>query len=400
MKICTFLGHMRVYDSNIYQKLIETIQGIVKTDDEIEFWFSSTYGTFYEICLAAAYHTKQCYPQKKITTTVVVTLPNRAEVITKLKQGSIKFPPYFVDRVVSLPSVPDQKNERNFSLAYKKIERWLLRRSSYLITYLYPAFCEPEMRHILYAKNRGVQIVDITNQATTDAIMESLNLLPEKEQFIVQKLLEGESFVGIGRHFGITGNAINQKAHLAAKSLRGYADARLRQEYKEGTSNPLNCSIFSMGPAIYNSVISFKRDVSFLLNKFHVRRFYIASEYAHSEYMNILRRYSETFRYSDIEIVVVTHYPEMAAAEWEGIEAKLSPVCHRIENIEPQGKTIRSQIWQATKAMIEQSDFCICDLSTSYLSKSIIRYAQKRKKAIWDISKEFSGNEENMIIAE
>jgi len=400
MIICTFLGHVNLYDSNIYQKLVETIQRIVKAHDEIEFIFSTTYGGFYKICLMAAYHAKQCYPQKKITTTVLVNSPNQAEVITELKQGSVDFPPYLIDRVVSAPPNLAPKNKQDFSLSYKKMVRWLLCRSTYLVTYLYPAFCEPEMRHVLYAKKRGVKILDITNKSTEETIKNGLSLLSEEEQFIIQELLDGGSFAEIGRHLGVAGASINQRAHLAARSLRRYAETKLLQEYKEGTSNPLTCSIFSMGPATYKSVILFKREISLLLDKFHVRQFYIASEYIDSEYMYELQRYSKTFRYSDMEIVVTTHYPKMTIAEWKNIETQISPVCHRIKNIEIQGKNTRSQIWQATKAMIEQSDFCICNLSISSRSKSITKYAQKAKKTVLDISKEFPENKENVVIAE
>lgn len=68
-----------------------------------------------------------------------------------------------------------------------------------------------------------------------------------------------------------------------------------------------------------------------------------------------LQRYSKTFHYSDIEIVVTTHYPKMATAEWKNIETQISPVYHRIKNIEIQGKNTRSPIWQATKTMHDRA---------------------------------------------
>lgn len=389
MAVCTFLGHRGAYDHDIYQRLLNAVQQVVSKNDEVEFLIGAR-GTFYELSLLAAFHIKQHFPKKKITVTVVVIPEEREKVITALKEGGTGIPPYIIDRVISPPPFPAPKNERNFTLVQDRLMRWMINQSTHLIAYQYLVFMETEKRQLLYARKQGIRVIDITSEETAEAIMEKLNQLSEQHRIIIHKLLEGETLAAIGRRFGISSNAIHQKSHYASRILRGHAAARLRKKHKEASSSPLICSVFELGPATYKSISAFKRDILFLLEKCHVQLFYIASEHYHSEYMHILERCSIISQhFNKAEIVVVTHYSQSEILEMQENE-EISPFYHTTKNIETQVKSIQSQVFRATKAMIDWSDFCVCNLVKSPRADSIRRYIVRRKKAaILDISRQF-----------
>ena len=106
--------------------------------------------------------------------------------------------------------------------------------------------------------------------------------------------------------------------------------------------------------------------------------------------MHILERCSIISQhFNKAEIVVVTHYSQSEILEMQENE-EISPFYHTTKNIETQVKSIQSQVFRATKEMIDWSDFCVCNLVKSPRADSIRRYIVRRKKAaILDISRQF-----------
>lgn len=182
--------------------------------------------------------------------------------------------------------------------------RWTFQHSTHLICYLYPAFFAPEQQHFSYVQKRGLTILEITSEETAKAIAEHMRCLSEKEQFILRELLRGKTQKAVGEVFGITSSAISFQAHRAGSKLRKGAKVNLSELFV--------CSIFSMEPATYEAVCLFKKMVLFLLACCNVRQFWIASEYARSEYVEVLTELSQSFPYQGIEITLFPHHPQSA----------------------------------------------------------------------------------------
>ncbi len=292
MLTCTFLGHRDVYDRDIYERVLKAIYQIVKANDAVEFLFAKIRG-FYGLCILAALNAKRHHPQKTVTITIAL----------ESEKASPAIPSCLYDRLI-FPSIPAPKNESDVTAGQKKLMRWTFQHSTHLICYLYPAFFAPEQQHFSYVQKRGLAILEITSKETAKAITEHMSCLSEKEQFILRELLGGKTQKAVGEVFGITSSAISFQAHRAGSKLCKGAKVNLSELFVG--------SIFSIESATYEAVCLFKKMVLFLLACCNVRQFWIASEYAHSEYVEVLTELSQSFPYQGIEITLFPCHPQSA----------------------------------------------------------------------------------------
>lgn len=341
MITCSFIGHKKIYDGLLYEKLLRTVNRIVQQDDEIDFLFSRN-GAFYNLCLKAALHVKQRYPQKKITLTLVINESKSKTLIEPLRQGNTYIPLCVVDKIIAV-SVQTQASNADNITDCKKIDYWIIQQSTHLISYIYPAFhYNTENQLYMYAQNRNLTILDITTAATARKIAKNINIALEPEKNVYQ------------------------------------------EDAQEQIPSPI-CGIFALGAAAEGSLASFEKAVSFLVDTYHVYHFYIAFEYCFSPYMNVLQKLAKMYK---LHFTAITRYEPMPNEQWISLSAQFCPPCHSVKNIDTQVKRIEAKKSRTIKAIIDQSDFCICNLSGHPIEENLRRYIAKAKTAVsLDISK-------------
>lgn len=390
MCVCSFLGHDEIYDNEVFENIQRAVNGLCGERDGVEFLFFRG-GRYGAMCLCAALRAKRRYPDKKISVSLVVKEEERERVLRALKWGRSGFPACAVDRVISPPRISVPENSRDFSLAGKKITRWILRQSTHLVCYLYPEFFEAENQLRRYAENRNVGIIDVTDEGTKRFIKKSIRGMTEKKRAVIKRLMAGDTQKETGAAFGITASAAAETARQAGRSLREAARVRLR-ETENGEGAP-SCSIFTLGSATPYKLAVFEQTVRFLRRELGVTQFNIQQEHSHSKYSELLSEIAESC--GDIHITVMTHYPErskMTREEWEWAVGTFSSGGCTVENIDTHAVTYRAQVMRAVKMMIDHSDFCICSLASNPIADSIRTRAERRGgKTMFDISKKYTG---------
>jgi len=108
-------------------------------------------------------------------------------------------------------------------------------------------------------------------------------------------------------------------------------------------------------------------------------------ESCYPEYCEKLKKL-QTIYNIDTKITVITHYPE----EINQTSSSFFDVflfCDNVENIDTKAKNLRSQNIRVIKALIDRSDFCVCNLDKTIFAEKIRKYvSQKPKATLLDLS--------------
>ena len=153
----------------------------------------------------------------------------------------------------------------------------------------------------------------------------------------------------------------------------------------EKPPEPAACSIFSLGPLTCTSMLRLEEKAAFLIETHHIRRFYLVDSYCQNGYGTVLEHLAKK---AELELVGVTCYSGVPAEWHEQKSRELVPPCHRVENIDTGTKVVRAKYLRRIKAMIDRSDFCICNLSGNPLAPNIQTYAAKKNRVLLDIGQE------------
>ena len=305
MIICSFLGHKDIYDEDIYEKLTEAVFNIAELDDTVEFQFCST-GYFYALCLAAVLEAKQRFPQKNIAIVIVARSESREYLVSNLKQNKIEFPLYIADKVISPPPGVVTESERDMTLSGRQLERWTIRRSMHIISYVYPVFFDSAHMQHRYAGNRGIAMTDITNPETTEEIRKNIQFLPERQKTVITMQLARQSWKEIAAACGTSIKTAHSDAVHACIRLQRDSIIGVLETFRRTPHQPIVCCILAIGEADYNSLCLFEQAILFLFRTYHVARFKILLEYCHSGYMYILEKLAEKFPEIKISLFVDT----------------------------------------------------------------------------------------------
>lgn len=229
MAVCTFLGSDKVFEKEeyIYEKILNAVYEIVRENEEVEFLFYNRY-YFYKLCFKAVIEVKGHNPERKIKATVVVKQEEKEEFLRNIEENRFGVPDCEIDNVITPPPIPSPKRDADYSAVRKKIERWLIEQSDYLVSYLYPGFHEVENRHYVYARKNKITIYDVTSKETEECIRESMNILRERDQFIVNKINEGLTYREVGELLGISQSAVQQILRRACRELQYAVYKRMR----------------------------------------------------------------------------------------------------------------------------------------------------------------------------
>lgn len=163
---------------------------------------------------------------------------------------------------------------------------------------------------------------------------------------------------------------------------------RLEKLEAKASARTVICSIFSLDEVTYKSLSAFEQAVSYLIENYDAVQFNVLSEYCSTGYMLILENLTRS--YYSIKLVAITHSPKMQSTTKEEprrTAQDFCPPCHAMENIEVHTKDSLDQVSEATKILINRSDFCICHLTGN---PSLQEYMVKIKRTkVLDLGRSF-----------
>ena len=366
MIVCSFLGHETVYDKGVYENLLRAVERIVRENDEVDFWYyrlamaRKSNKDFFNMCCAAVLESKTRYPEKTIHFTRVIWRTLEPDFIASLQRHKTAIPTCLIDKVISPPPFTDSKINEDIVHMSENIEQWIIRQSDHIISYVYAGFSGLENQLLDAARNGSAVIHDITDSRAAAYIIKNANAL--------------------------CGQGLSD--HKASQRLKRMALDRLEKlETKAGTRT-VTCSIFSLDEVTYKSLSAFQQAVSYLIENYDAVQFNILSEYCSTGYMLILENLTRS--YYSIKLVAVTHHPKipgMALEEQRRTAREFCPPCHAMEYIEANTEQSHAQMSEATKELIDRSDFCICHLAGN---PSLQEYMAKIKWIkVLDLGKSF-----------
>lgn len=280
-----------------------------------------------------------------------------------------------IDKAI-IPPIQFSDKERCMISNHKKAVRWAVQRSTHVIGYFYPCLYDPNSRIYAYAKTiPGVKILDVTNAETEQHIESRFDTLSERELLIVNNSLAGKTKIYSANMLGVTPNTIHMLESSASKKLHALAERRLEKAIKAENAPPIVCGIFSLGRFETELIDSFRHALMFLIHKYKVAEFHIMVTPCDANYINALKNIAKA--YKNIRITAVTNYPEMPPDSWQAIKKEYLTRFDDVINIVSDSHIFRTKSLSTIRAIMNYSDFCICNLSASYIGKSIINHMPK-----------------------
>lgn len=354
--ICSFLGQSGVFDTDLKHRLSRELFALAEQHEAVEFLFHNQ-ADFLEQCFVAALMTKQHFPEKEITLTLVQSNEERKLFLTQMNQRTDNIFRYFIDRCL-IPQIPyTDKPLTN----YNWVSRWVIQQSTHVVCLLYREMDEISPKRYRTAKRAGCTFLDVSSKETAAYLTDRVCCLPEQDRTILQKRISGEKKTQIGAQLGLGVQAVNRSLSRSTVSLRKSLQRRVRAQREEDVSCHPVCGIFSKGEANYETLRLFRLAVSFLVRNYSISRFLVAAECYDSEYMHILDCCAE---HAEITIA--------AASEWTEPSPSFFPRPYQnVEILEDPGTA--DPLW-FTKALLERTDFCICNLAQHPHAEQIRSY--------------------------
>ncbi len=203
MAVCSFFGHPDIYDTHLFEKLEDTINHIVWENETVEFLIYPS-GNFYDLALFAALQAKYKYG-KKATFTLVC-------------KQEIPLDGTRIDRIEILSGY-----------SAKEISRWIVRKSTHMISYWYEEFAQDESKIYQLAQGiAGLHIYDITIRGTKAKILKSLEQLNLKRQREVwQKRSSGCTIKEIAEQLNISTHTVRQDEQRFQYKIRDVVQRNL-----------------------------------------------------------------------------------------------------------------------------------------------------------------------------
>ena len=374
MAVCSFLGHNGgydkegIYDVDIQDRLRAAVDRVVNKNNTVEFLMYQR-GPFFDRCLLAVLEAKTRYPGK-VTVSVVV------DGETKIGHD---YPPCIVDKMVPLPLALPVGN--NVAQSYKSAVRFLIQQSTHLISCLYEPLLDTE-NLLLYSARRkkDLEIIDISNEQTVEAILEFATQLPDKEQLVFQKLNGGCTLKEAGALLGVGPERVRQIKVAAFHKLRKALEHRYYWAEKERNPPALTCCIVSTGTATYERLRMFEKLLRFIMERYGIIQFYITGDLCHSPYLYVLREsYQASIRCQKPRITAVV--TDSMCPESEDELAMFCPPCDAVERI-GLSSAADAASFDVLSHMIARSDFCICDLSEFPLAYKILEEISCTKQKV------------------
>ena len=206
MAVCSFIGHRDVYDVDMISRMQAAIDQLTAENETIEFLVYPDW-IFSYIFLLAAMRARTKYPQK-----VTITLVSRH---TTEQMNSEELPYFYISDRLVIPDI--QAIEDDPPLERKRVLRWIIQKSTHMISYFYDKLYEPERRLAIGPK---VLEISLTTAETETAILKAALLMKEKEQIVYQKVNEGCNLQEAGKAIGVSKERARQILQHGCRTIR------------------------------------------------------------------------------------------------------------------------------------------------------------------------------------
>ena len=377
MAICLFFGHDDVYDPDIDNMLQSAVEKVVDENETVEFLVYQ-HGRFYNRCFLAALKARSRYPGK-----VTITIALHKEyfegrgVYAWYKYSWIPF--CVVDKVIILPV-----DEFDATLSYRWMIRWLLARSTHLISYLYRGLLGIENRLFDRAETMpALTIIDISCPETAQAITERVWHIPDRERLVYQAISAGHECQHLAEQMGISRSRVFQILSNGCRRIAEHLNWRyLKTLYTDKEKR--SCSIFFVNQITTDTLENFNAIIDFLIEIFEVRNFYIEASHSHSVLVTQIKRHS--IPDSPLRILAVidgagSDTEDDAELEMENIMTRACPPCDAAVCIDHADSSLAGPLG-VIPDMIDLSDFCICDFSEIPPQVNLQKYITRSKGTI------------------
>ena len=357
-----------MYDVDIESRLQAVVDQIVTEHETVEFLIYPL-DTFYYLCLSAVLRAKMCYPHK-VTITLVV----------QHNSYFARVPACMIDQTVTLRFATVKTND--ISISHNRRLKWLVQKSTHLVRYIYERLYDADCH--LPKRSDALEIIGLENPETENAIEKATSLLSEKEQIIYQRMNEGCTMKEAGRALGVGQEWARQQLQHGCRRIRKQLHQRYHRMLGIGArKKKRTCGLFVLGEATRESLERFKKILEFLVSTYNVRDIYIEHSYIKSDFAVVV-----SDPHLALHITAV-----MSGKLLADVEKLLCSPCHTVSVVSytdighlPEGFDVISDI-------LEQTDFCLCDLSATPHMEEIRRCAAQTKKAVLlDMSRTNSGD--------
>lgn len=387
MAVCFFLskdsGFHSIYDTNIHDRVQAAVDHILEENEDVTFLLHY-YGGFYDICLQAVLKAKASRPER-VTIAQVLSGKDHQRYMA---EGATDISYCMVDEAVVPHVVVKGRQKAENSISYADMMYWMIQNSTHLISYLYESFGEAEDRFLDFARrNPSLKIISLTNSETEQAIKENITLLSSKRGQAFQSWSAGKRPKDIAGEMGVSVCRANALIREGRRALREEMDKRYRQLVRHRGARPVrSCAVFAPGEATYETLCRFEDAIRFLKAHLNVTRFYIQEAEAHSAFMYVLKRVSTNL--DRHFIVSITDHK--LCAEGDSIPADICGPWDALIRVEQTGDEVGKKLGLIAN-LIELSDLCLCDLSSTSLATEIREYASSEKGTfLLDISRTWS----------
>ena len=364
--VCSFIGHEEVYDADLEHRLQTVVEQIIEYHETVEFLIYPR-GRFYYLCMLAALRARTCFPQK--VTITLVLLEDNAKYT--------KVPIFIPNKVVTLQFSPTKKYD--VTIPRKKLLKWSVQKSTHLISYNYGKLYDAESH--IPKRQAALNIISLTSPETEEAILETAPLMTEKEQIVFQSMNEGCSLIEAGTALEVSRERARQLLQHGCRTIRKHLSLRYNKAMAtEQKQREHTCGLFILGEATYGSLSRFKGIFDFLTSAYGIKCIHVEQSYIHSSFMFVLT----TSYHNTLHITGMISGKSLAESngDLDHMLERFCPPCHAVGCVSHAGLENNADSLDVIINMLEQTDFCICDLSATPHAEKIQKYASQVKRTV------------------
>lgn len=373
MAVCLFLGHEDVYDPDIEDRLQAAVDRTVAENEAVEFLLNYE-GRFFYYCLLAVLRARTRNPQA--VTITVAYRKNYYDSRIKGNEGSALHS--IVDKIMAYDI---KTNTISYTVFQRKMWQWLIHQSTHLIMCVYEKLRETENQALgcvrAKAEADALTVIDITSPETERAIMDSTSLLTEQEQTAFHKTNEGCTLKEIGKILGLSGERTRHILRHGCRTIMDHLKRNCYQIQKEKREQkPRICGVFSLGEPTYEALVQFDSMIQFLASMYRVKHFWVEHRLARSGYMYPLMRQNSS--YHSIHITAVTDEGLLTQNDCgtEHMVEFFCPPCNAVKCVNSADFRNSDGPLAVISDIMENCDFCICDLSATLHAEVIENYSR------------------------
>lgn len=300
MTTCTFLCDDPVIDTYFYAHLRRAVMNLANVFQEIDFVFTTEALECSLLCLCAVMETQQAYPDKQIQITVLN--PVHAKHRTQDVGNRWQFPACALDRI-AFPPISIKCDD---SLKYKRIDRWMIDHSDYLICYHYTDIHTDNQIHD-YARRSKAVLIDLTEQDTAWFIRSCIPHLTLEQQWLKLQREQGVTLRALGEQYHRSYPVMSTRIAELTNKLKRYAVYNVaRQGRSDPFSQPAVCGVLlGTDPLSAEELFCFEQAAAFIIGRFPLSRFLVAETCPAEPMASLAKRVNEYSNFHTSELHVL-----------------------------------------------------------------------------------------------